>query len=84
MLGEAVDRAGVHVRCRADLERNPVVANIGSQTTKSDLAVWQDVDVVDDANTMTETFDIDRGPNASPAWMVKWKFSRCMYWNASR
>ena len=23
-------------------------------------------------------------PNASPAWMVKWKFSRCRYSNASR
>ncbi len=27
---------------------------------------------------------IDGRPNASPAWMVAWKFSRCTYWNASR
>ena len=27
---------------------------------------------------------IDGSPNASPAWMVMWKFSRLMYWNASR
>ena len=27
---------------------------------------------------------IDGRPKASPAWMVKWKFSRCRYSNASR
>ena len=27
---------------------------------------------------------IDGSPNPSPAWMVMWKFSRLMYWNASR
>ncbi len=27
---------------------------------------------------------IDGSPNPSPAWMVMWKFSRWMYWKASR
>ena len=27
---------------------------------------------------------IDGSPKASPAWMVKWEFSRCRYSNASR
>jgi hypothetical protein len=27
---------------------------------------------------------IDGRPNASPAWIVEWKFSRITYWNASR
>ena len=27
---------------------------------------------------------IDGSPNASPAWIVMWKFSRLRYWNASR
>ena len=27
---------------------------------------------------------IDGSPNPSPAWIVMWKFSRLMYWNASR
>ena len=27
---------------------------------------------------------IEGSPNASPAWIVEWKFSRITYWNASR
>ena len=27
---------------------------------------------------------MDGSPKPSPAWMVKWKFSRATYWNASR
>ena len=78
-------RAGVHVRRRAHLERDAAVAHVGGQPAELVLAVGADVM----SSTMRTPWpsrsaphhcsasQIDGRPNASPAWMVAWKFSRC-------
>ena len=93
VLGDRGGRAGLHVRVRAHLERDPLVADVRRQAAELGLAVV----VRRVMSSMIRTpwpsrsaphhwiaCQIDGSPNASPAWMVKWAFSRWRYSKASR
>ena len=68
-------RTGLHVRARAQLQRNSLVPQDRRQPAQPRRTVRTDLDVVDDAHTMAETVGsaecdglVDgRQPNASPA-----------------
>ena len=92
MLARRRHGAGVDVRRRAHLERHAPVAHERGEPTEIDRPVVADRDVVDDAHAMAEAIGAaplqrlpDRGqPEASPAWIVMWKFAWWMVLKASR
>ena len=54
MLGDAVDRSGLHVGARTQLQRNPLVPQDRCQSTEAHRAVLGDVDVVDDTHSVAQ------------------------------
>ena len=54
MLGDALDRAGLHVGARAHLQRNSLVPQDRCQPAQPHLAVLADVDVVDDPHPVAQ------------------------------
>src|SRR5262249_47768413 len=81
--------AGLHVRRRAHLQRDPAVPDVAGQPAQRRRALRGDLDVVPDADTVAapppwSASQMEGSPNPSPAWIVMWKFSRATYWNASR
>ncbi len=93
MLRDRRRRTGVHVRCRAHLQRHPRVADVGGEATRVRGAVGVGTSM---SSTMRTPWpsrsapqnwsasSIEGSPNASPAWIVVWKFASWTARKASR